>query len=128
MQRFGPKPRRRRKTDDPRWNKFFDEDQKEEARRQEILEMSLADAGLSVRTTNTLEGKNIFNVAALASQSREDLLAIDNFGEQTLSEVSEAVDKLGVFHSDWNLPRSKRPVKKPVSKKGSRKSPKKKKR
>lgn len=66
--------------------------------------MSLADAGLSVRTTNTLEGKNIFTVSQLATQSREDLLDIGNFGESTLGEVRKIVDDLGVEHPNWKKP------------------------
>ena len=110
MKRFGPKPRRQRKTDDPEWQRFFNEDQKEAAQRQAVLEMPLADAGLAIRTINTLEGKDILTVKALASKTREFLLAIDNFGEQTLAEVTKVVDDLGVSHPDWSPVKTPRPA------------------
>lgn len=112
MKRYGPKPRRQRKSDDPHWKKFFDEDQREEARRQELLETSLADAGLQVRTTNNLEKHKIFNVGMLAAQTREQLLEIDNIGEQTLAEIAKAMDDLGVEHPDWSKPKPPKPAKK----------------
>ena len=51
------------------------------------LEMSTAEIGLSVRTTNCLEERGIFTVNDLLHCTREDLLAISNFGEKTLEEV-----------------------------------------
>ena len=51
------------------------------------LEMSTAEIGLSVRTTNCLEERGIFTVNDLLNCSPEDLLDISNFGEKTLEEV-----------------------------------------
>jgi Uma2 family endonuclease len=53
----------------------------------EKLEMSTAEIGLSVRTTNCLEEKGIFTVHDLLNCTRADLLSISNFGEKTLEEV-----------------------------------------
>jgi len=50
------------------------------------LEMSTAEIGLSVRTTNCLEERGIFTVNDLLNCSPEDLLDISNFGEKTLEE------------------------------------------
>lgn len=61
------------------------------------LEMSTAEMGLSVRTTNCLEEKGIFTVEQLLHSSREDLLSISNFGEKTLEEVYKALESIG-FH------------------------------
>jgi DNA-directed RNA polymerase subunit alpha len=63
----------------------------------EKLEMSTAEIGLSVRTTNCLEERGIFTVNDLLNCTREDLLAISNFGEKTLEEVYKALEEIG-FH------------------------------
>ncbi len=64
---------------------------------QERLEMSTAEIGLSVRTTNCLEEKGIFTVNDLLHSTREDLLSISNFGEKTLEEVYIALEQIGFF-------------------------------
>lgn len=61
------------------------------------LEMSTAEIGLSVRTTNCLEERGIFTVNDLLNCTRDDLLAISNFGEKTLEEVYKALEGIG-FH------------------------------
>ena len=71
----------------------------EEAARgmQEKLEMSTAEIGLTVRTTNCLEEKGIFTVRDLLNSTREDLLSISNFGEKTLEEVYKSLEGIGFF-------------------------------
>ena len=70
--------------------------QEESARcRQEKLELSTAEIGLSVRTTNCLEEKGIFTVRDLLHSSRDELLSISNFGEKTLDEVFSALETIG---------------------------------
>jgi len=64
---------------------------------QEKLEMSTAEIGLSVRTTNCLEERGIFTVHDLLNCTREDLLSISNFGEKTLEEVYKSLESVG-FH------------------------------
>jgi len=63
----------------------------------EKLEMSTAEIGLSVRTTNCLEERGIFTVDDLLHCTRDDLLSISNFGEKTLDEVYKALEGVG-FH------------------------------
>jgi DNA-directed RNA polymerase subunit alpha len=62
---------------------------------KERLEMSTAEIGLTVRTTNCLEERGIFTVQDLLNCNREDLLSISNFGEKTLEEVYKALEKIG---------------------------------
>ncbi len=70
----------------------------EHARSQkERLELSTAEIGLSVRTTNCLEEKGIFSVRDLLNTTRADLLSISNFGEKTLEEVYIALEKIGFY-------------------------------
>ena len=61
------------------------------------LEMSTAEIGLSVRTTNCLEERGIFSVNDLLNCSPEDLLDISNFGEKTLEEVYSALETIGFY-------------------------------
>jgi DNA-directed RNA polymerase subunit alpha len=62
---------------------------------QDRLEMSTAEIGLAVRTTNCLEEKGVFTVNDLLHCTREDLLSISNFGEKTLDEVFKALENVG---------------------------------
>ncbi len=59
------------------------------------LELSTAEIGLTVRTTNCLEERGIFTVNELLHCTRDDLLAISNFGEKTLEEVYKALEGIG---------------------------------
>ena len=61
------------------------------------LEMSTAEIGLSVRTTNCLEEKGIFTVNDLLHCTRDDLLSISNFGQKTLEEVYKALENVGFY-------------------------------
>lgn len=63
----------------------------------EKLEMSTAEIGLSVRTTNCLEERGIFTVHDLLNCTRADLLSISNFGEKTLEEVYRSLEKIGFY-------------------------------
>ena len=74
---------------------------------RERLEMSTAEIGLSVRTTNCLEEKGIFTVNDLLHCTRDDLLSISNFGEKTLEEVYKALEGIGFY-------RSQRPQRQPA--------------
>ena len=68
----------------------------EEARDlREKLELSTAEIGLTVRTTNYLEEKGIFTVKDLLNTTRAELLSISNFGEKTLDEVYKSLAAIG---------------------------------
>ena len=71
---------------------------------QERLELSTAEIGLTVRTTNCLEERGIFTVRDLLNCTREDLLSISNFGEKTLEEVYLALEGIG-FHRPSHKPK-----------------------
>ncbi|TWT30613.1 DNA-directed RNA polymerase subunit alpha C-terminal domain-containing protein [Blastopirellula retiformator] len=61
------------------------------------LEMSTAEIGLTVRTTNCLEERGIFTVRDLLNCTRADLLSISNFGEKTLEEVYASLESIGFY-------------------------------
>ena len=63
------------------------------------LEMSTAELGLNVRTTNCLEERGIFTVRDLLRSTRQDLLSISNFGEKTLEEVYKALEGIGFYRT-----------------------------
>ena len=72
------------------------------------LEMSTAEIGLAVRTTNCLEERGIFTVNDLLHTTRDELLSISNFGEKTLEEVYKALDKVGFARPVIRPPRAPR--------------------
>ncbi len=61
------------------------------------LNLSIAEMGLSVRTTNCLEETGIFTVRDLLNSTPKKLLAISNFGEKTLDEVYKSLEALGFY-------------------------------
>ncbi len=63
---------------------------------QAKLNMSLAELELSVRATNCLEQEGITSVRDLVSRTKEELLRIRNFGEQTLKEVEKKLEEIGL--------------------------------
>ena len=69
----------------------------ETVEQNERLDMSTAEIGLSVRTTNCLEERGIFTVRDLLNCTRDDLLSISNFGEKTLEEVYKSLESVGFF-------------------------------
>jgi DNA-directed RNA polymerase subunit alpha len=75
----------------------------------EKLEMSTAEIGLSVRTTNCLEDRGIFTVDDLLHSTRDDLLSISNFGEKTLEEVYKALEGIGFYRGGKQEPAAKEP-------------------
>lgn len=64
---------------------------------QSRLEMSTAEIGLAVRTTNCLEEKGVFTVHDLLNCTPEYLLSISNFGDKTLQEVYKALESVGFY-------------------------------
>ncbi len=69
--------------------------------RTQRLDLSIAEMGLSVRTTNCLEETGIFTVRDLLNSSPKRLLAISNFGEKTLDEVYSSLESLGFYREGY---------------------------
>jgi DNA-directed RNA polymerase subunit alpha len=74
------------------------------------LELSLAEIELPVRTVNCLEDEGILTVKQLLNSRPERLLTITNFGEKTLEQVYQALEKVGYY----------RPQKRPLEQGGLR--------
>jgi DNA-directed RNA polymerase subunit alpha len=75
----------------------IDETEQQARLRRQRLEMSTAEIGLSVRTTNCLEERGVFTVRDLLNCKPEFLLSISNFGEKTLEEVYRALESIGFY-------------------------------
>ncbi len=71
---------------------------------KEQLDLSTANIGLQVRTTNCLQEEGILTVRDLLNSTPDRLLNIANFGEKTLEEVYTALETLG-YHRHWRKPR-----------------------
>jgi DNA-directed RNA polymerase subunit alpha len=61
---------------------------------------SLADLGLSPRVLNALHGRKITKVGQVMAMEEKDLLAIRNFGQKSLDELSEKLVQQG-FAPPW---------------------------
>ena len=70
---------------------------------REKLDLSTAEIGLTVRTTNCLEERGIFTVNDLLHTTRAELLSISNFGEKTLEEVYRALEEIGFQRSNMDI-------------------------
>ncbi len=81
--------------------------EEEERQLQAKLNLSTAEIGLPVRTTNCLEERGIFTVRDLLNSRPEDLLSITNFGEKTLEEVYRALEKIGFCRQGQTTTRRK---------------------
>jgi len=62
-----------------------------------VLDESILALGLSVRTSNCLEGKGIFTIRDLLNCTKEDLMSIPNFGEKTYEEVMGCLKAMGFY-------------------------------
>lgn len=69
----------------------------------EKLELSTAEIGLTVRTTNCLEDRGIFSVRDLLNTTRVELLSISNFGEKTLEEVYRSLEAIGFYRPSSDI-------------------------
>lgn len=82
--------------------------EEEEKELQRRLQLSTAEIGLTVRTTNCLEERGIFTVEDLLNTTPEELLSISNFGEKTLEEVYKALEGIGFYRRGRTPQKSRR--------------------
>ncbi len=61
-----------------------------------ILERSIDELGLTVRSHNCLKRMNIDTIGDLIKKGEADLLKVRNFGKKSLLEVKEVLEKLGL--------------------------------
>ncbi|MDK2798980.1 MAG: DNA-directed polymerase subunit alpha [Clostridiales bacterium] len=70
--------------------------EKEETKKEKVLEMTIEELDLSVRSYNCLKRAGINTVEDLISRSEEDMMKVRNLGRKSLEEVINKLDALGL--------------------------------
>ncbi|GGE54581.1 DNA-directed RNA polymerase subunit alpha [Pullulanibacillus camelliae] len=70
--------------------------EKEEDQKEKVLEMTIEELDLSVRSYNCLKRAGINTVQELAQKSEEDMMKVRNLGRKSLEEVQEKLADLGL--------------------------------
>ena len=70
--------------------------EKEESKKEKVLEMSIEDLELSVRSFNCLKRANISTVEDLTNKSESDMMKVRNLGKKSLDEVTNKLHSLGL--------------------------------
>lgn len=70
--------------------------EKEEEERDKILDMSIEELDLSVRSYNCLKRAGINTVGELIMKTEEDMMKVRNLGKKSLEEVGEKLASLGL--------------------------------
>lgn len=91
-----PHNRRRRKRPDEAYLAGMSEAERAAEMLRRKGELSLAEAGLVVRTVNTLESRHLSTLNDVMEQEADELLAIANFGTKTLQELYAVVIAQGL--------------------------------
>lgn len=68
--------------------------EKEEDQKEKVLEMTIEELDLSVRSYNCLKRAGINTVEELASKSEEDMMKVRNLGKKSLEEVKKKLIEL----------------------------------
>jgi DNA-directed RNA polymerase subunit alpha len=61
-----------------------------------LLNKSIEELDLSVRSTNSLKNANVLTLRDLVAKSEKDMLETKNFGRKSLEEVMEVLDNFGL--------------------------------
>lgn len=69
---------------------------RQEDQQQKILEMSIDEMDLSVRSYNCLKRANIQTVGDLTRKTEEDMLKVRNLGKKSLDEVIARLESYGL--------------------------------
>ena len=70
--------------------------EKEESKKEKVLEMSIEELELSVRSFNCLKRANIATVEDLANKTEADMMKVRNLGKKSLDEVTNKLHALGL--------------------------------
>lgn len=70
--------------------------EKQEDKKEKILEMTIEELDLSVRSYNCLKRAGINTVSELANKSMEDMMKVRNLGRKSLEEVERKLKDLGL--------------------------------
>ena len=70
--------------------------EKEEDKKEKVLEMTVEELDLSVRSYNCLKRAGINTVQELAGKSMDDMMKVRNLGKKSLEEVERKLKELGL--------------------------------
>ena len=70
--------------------------EKEEDKKEKVLEMTVEELDLSVRSYNCLKRAGINTVQELATRSMDDMMKVRNLGKKSLEEVERKLKELGL--------------------------------
>lgn len=70
--------------------------EKEEDKKEKVMEMTIEELDLSVRSYNCLKRAGINSVQELTQKSEEDMMKVRNLGRKSLEEVQEKLAELGL--------------------------------
>ncbi|SHI18929.1 DNA-directed RNA polymerase subunit alpha [Sporanaerobacter acetigenes] len=70
--------------------------EKEEDKKEKVLEMTVEELDLSVRSYNCLKRAGINTVEELTQKTEEDMMKVRNLGKKSLEEVQKKLDELGL--------------------------------
>jgi len=70
--------------------------EKEETKKEKVLEMTIEELDLSVRSYNCLKRAGINTVEDLISRTEADMMKVRNLGRKSLEEVIQKLDALGL--------------------------------
>ena len=70
--------------------------EKEESKKEKVLEMSIEELELSVRSYNCLKRANISTVEDLISKSESEMMKVRNLGKKSFDEVTAKLHSLGL--------------------------------
>lgn len=70
--------------------------EKEDSKKEKVLEMTIEELDLSVRSYNCLKRAGINNVEDLAKKTEEDMMKVRNLGRKSLEEVIAKLKGLGL--------------------------------
>ena len=70
--------------------------EKEEDKKEKVLEMTIEELDLSVRSYNCLKRAGINTVQELTERTMDDMIKVRNLGKKSLEEVEQKLDALGL--------------------------------
>ena len=74
--------------------------EKEESKKEKVLETSIEELELSVRSFNCLKRAGISTVEDLTNKSEADMMKVRNLGKKSLDEVIAKLHSLGLSFAE----------------------------
>ncbi len=72
--------------------------EREETKKEKVLEMTIEELDMSVRSFNCLKRAGIDTVEDLTNRTEEDMIKVRNLGKKSLEEVIQKLHSLGLDH------------------------------